>query len=193
VQYKLGLTLNDKKMKIFFLFLVTISSLSASGQIKIINNTEFSEPDTTVQAMRHHDQRKAACFLNGNFVSPTVMSSLLSDVIEDFEVVFKSVEVEGVLYDRYFKISTRKNYNPKIITLRELREQELKLKKSAVFTIDDVLINAADNAYYVDQNGLSAVTIDKFKSGDTELLLIKITTKMPRSLKIRGAQYALAH
>lgn len=155
--------------------------------------------DSSIKIVYVHEDtatKTPAFFLNGRFV---YYPSFNAKIIDNINVVKEAINIDGIEYPGQVYITTKKGYEPKLISLTDLKDKYTNLKnKPAVFTIDGDFINADYDKYLVDENNLLQIDIDKFKNAkeNIDLGLIKLLTKSDSNIKksqeirIRGKEVA---
>jgi hypothetical protein len=141
--------------------------------------------------------RTTAIFLDGKFLNQTLMGTLDPQQIESIKVLNENIRIDGVDYYGQVQIKTKNYYEPKAISLNELKEKYTNLKdKAALFMLDGNIISGDYDKYIVDENYLLSITIDSIKNPkeNIDLGLVKILTKTKENIKkanqiiIRGAE-----
>jgi hypothetical protein len=90
------------------------------------------------------------------------------------------------MYYGQIHITTKNSYNPKIISLTELKEKYTNLKSEpTIFIIDGEIITSDYDEYVVDENLLWRIYIDKVENEkeNIDLKFIKLLTKSEENLK----------
>ena len=150
-----------------------------------------------VYADKESNIKKPAYFLNNKFISGTLFSTLNPMLIESINILKENIQIDGILYYGQIQIRTKNNYSPQIISLRELKEKYTNLKnKSTIFMVDEVIVNADYDNYFVDENYLLKIVVDKVENTkeNIDLGLIKLLTKSDENIKnsknirIRGTE-----
>ena len=109
----------------------------------------------------------------------SILNNLDPQEIEDIKIVKPSGTNNSVSLAQ-IRITVKNNYTPKLISLTEIKEKYTNLgKSSAVFLIDEKLIEKDYDKYMVDENRIFAITIDKFTNPkeNLEINLVKITKR----------------
>jgi hypothetical protein len=195
------------KMKNIFILAFTILSANAFGQvpankingliIKPNNNLKYDTSLKVTYVNKESDTKKPAYFLNGKFISETLITTLNPLLIEGINIVKGDFRIDSVVYYGKIEIKTKNSYNPEVISLQQLKEKYIDLKRQPViFMIDGVIINADYGNYFVDQNYLFRIIVDKIENTKENInfALIKLLTKSEKNLEeskkinIRGAE-----
>ncbi len=152
-----------------------------------------------VYANKESNINKPAYFLNGKFVSETLLGTLNPNQIESINVVKDNIQIDNIQYSGQIHITTKSSYAPKLISLTHLKEKYTNLKnKSALFMIDGSIINANYDKYMVDENNLLTIIVDKIENTQEkiDLGLIKLLTRSDenirksKEIRIRGTEVA---
>jgi len=144
-----------------------------------------------------------AIFINGRFViAGYLLNGLDPRKIENIDVVKTDTLIDHIHYSGQVHIKTKSdyNYNPRSISLTELKNKYTNLKgKPVLFIIDGNFVNADYDKYMIDENSLLTIIIDKFQNvkENIDLGLIKLLTKSEENIKnrkqimIRGTEFGL--
>jgi hypothetical protein len=198
-------------MKKFYILLFAFAATNSFGQTTnsntpgIVTDTKNTVAmDTTlkvVYAEKKDTIQAPAYFLNDKFVDQTLFGTLNPKLIESLNVVKATVQIDKVLYYGQIHIKTKGNYNPKIISLTDLKEKYTNLKdKPVLFMIDGIIINADYDNFVVDENNLLKIIVDKLHNAkeSIDLGLIKLLTKSDENLKraneiiLRGTEVTMS-
>ena len=88
----------------------------------------------------------------------------------------------------HIKTRSDYNYNPKTISLTELKNKYTEFKGNPViFMIDGNIVNADYNNYVIDENNVLTIIVDKFQNAKESIDwgLIKLLTKSEENIKKR--------
>jgi molybdopterin converting factor small subunit len=198
-------------MKKFYILLFAFAATNSSGQTTNSNTPGIAADtkntaamDTTlkvVYAEKKDTIQAPAYFLNDKFVNQTLFGTLNPKLIESLNVVKANVQIDKVQYYGQIHIKTKDNYNPKIISLTDLKEKYTNLKdKPVLFMIDGIIINADYDNFVVDENNLLKIIVDKLQNAkeSIDLSLIKLMTKSDENLKkaneiiLRGTEVTMS-
>jgi len=133
-----------------------------------------------------------AIFINNKYINTTAYElSLNTDLIESINLIKKDIKVDSILYKRQFRITTKNNYTPKLISLQKVKEKYTNYKdKSVLFMIDGDLIRSDYNNSLIDENYILRVFIDRIiiDKDRIDLGLIKILTKSKKNIQFLKEQ-----
>ena len=206
-QVQVSKCINMKKL--FVVLLTTwMTNVFAQAPANKVNVTglrlnEMSINDTSLKVMYADsagNNSKPAYFVNHQFVSETLLTTLNPMLIADINVIKKNAWFNNIEYDGQIQITTKNNYQPQVISLHQLKEKYTNLKnKPAIFMIDGVIINGDYDSYVVDESNLLRIIIDKVENTkeNIDLGLIKLLTKSEENIKkskqirIRGTEQVL--
>lgn len=159
--------------------------------------------DSTVRviyANNLHKGQEPAWYINGKFIGGGGLATLSPDMIDNINILKDDVQIDNIKYHGQIHIQTKSSYDPKLITLTELKDKYTNLKdKSVVFMIDGKIIHADYTRYVVDENYLLQIVVDKINNPkeNIDLGLINILTKTEENIKrskqiiLRGAPVAM--
>ncbi|MHA7108745.1 hypothetical protein ACRTDU_01390 [Sunxiuqinia elliptica] len=165
--------------------------------VKTISASDIPIPFVKYQPSTERE-KQPACFINGQFVKSLLIQSLPSQVIDSLKVFRKEITIDGENYYGKLDIKLKKDYQPKFISLMELKKKHTSLSnQSAIFMLDNEVIKGEYTQCLVDENNILQLIIDQVKTNDTAIDLIRILTKTEDNIKqaqtihIRGSQYPL--
>lgn len=187
-------------MNQLFIFLLVFAATNSFGQITNIKAPGISvtgvnpKRDTTLRVIhvdRNKPERQPVFVINGKYViNQSLVNSLDPKWIENIEVANGDTLINNVQYNGKIRIKTKSdyNYNPKPISLTELKNKYTEFKgKPVIFMIDGNIVNADYDNYVIDENNLLTIMVDKFQNTkeSIDLGLIKLLTKSEENIKKR--------
>ncbi len=152
----------------------TLDSLLHDTTLKVIYTNEENQP------------QKPAYFLNGQLVNQITLTTLNPEQIDSIHFFKKNIKVDGNRYYGEFYIKTKSGYNPKLISLTNLKEKYTNLgNKTAVFMIDGNFVNGDFDKCLVDENYLLRIIVDHVTNikEQLDLAVIKLLTKSEENIK----------
>lgn len=184
-------------MKYILIFVIALFSQNVTSQIRIIKVPEvkntstqkISEPDTIIRVVyidKNVSEKKPAYYLNGQFVCATLLKTLDPDIIEGINVEKQEIEIGGIKYYGQILINTKSAYEPKLISLTDLKLKYTDLKStSTIFMIDNEIINEDYYKSLVDENYILKISIEKIENKKERLnfSLVRILTRTEENLK----------
>lgn len=187
-------------MKALFVFALAIWTTNTFGQIPInkpngiiINLNKGLESDSSLKVVyvnKESNIKKPAYFLNEKLVNETLIGTLNPMLIDSIKVLKDSIQIGNIQYYGQIHIKTKSSYNPKLISLTDLKDKYTKLKnESVVFMIDGKIINADYDKYMVDESYLLTIIVDPIENSkeNINIGLIKLLTKS-KEIRIRGTE-----
>ena len=188
-----------KKFILFISMLLTVTAFAQNPTIKLRTHKEGNDTPKIIYAEEENKTHpQPAFFINGKFLN-TGVSSLNPNQIDSISVIKDKITIAGTEYMGQVHIKTKSNYISKIISLNGLKEKYTNSKnKSTIFMIDDNLISGDYNDYFVDENYLISITIDKVENTKENIHIdvIKLITKSEENIRkskqiiIRGNELA---
>ena len=184
-------------MRQILLLVITTLTINAFGQIenlkaKIVNNSNQFEKignDTILQVsyVNHSDSdRKPAYYINGKYINATILKTINPQLIDSINVVKRDVEIDGKSYYGLIYIQLKNNYNPKLISLTDLKLKYTNLTKtSSILMIDNEIINGDYSKYIVDENYILKIIVEKIdnKEENLQVNVIRLLTKTEENIK----------
>ena len=182
--------------KAFFIASILLS-INSFGQIKtekvnglkITNQDTVSENDTIIKVVYKNEiknNKKPAYFINGKLTNESILRTLNPNEIATVNVEKKNIEIENIKYHEQLYIVTKLTYQPKFISLNNLKLKYTNVKdNSTIFKIDDEIINADYENYLVDEKYILRIIVEKFenKNENLNVNIINLTTKTPKNIK----------
>jgi hypothetical protein len=187
-------------MKTLLILTFAVWSTSTFGQTPSNKELEKDTSIKVVYANKESNINKPAYFLNGKFVSETLLGTLDPNQIDSINVK-GNIQIDNIRYSGQIHIKTKSSYAPKLISLTDLKEKYTNLKnKSVVFMIDGIIINDDYDTYMVDESYLLTIIVDKIENTQEkiDLGLIKLLTrsdeniKKSKEIRMRGTEAALS-
>ena len=182
-------------MKKTFFILTFLLSIYSFGQVKSekvnglkITETEINvEKDTIIKVTYKNgveNNKKPAYFINEKLVNESILKTINPNEIESVNVEKNDIEIENVKYYGKLKIITKSNYNPKLISLNNLKSKYIKTKiNEVIFKIDNEIINADYEKYIVDENYILKLIVENYEKDNLKISLINIVTKTEENIK----------
>jgi hypothetical protein len=188
-------------MNRFLILLLLLAATYSFGQSNSpaapgisVDTAKSAAADTALRVV-YADKMKAglqpAIFINGRFVmGGSLLNGLDPRKIENIDVIKADTLIDNIHYSGKVQIKTKSdyNYNPKSISLTEVKNKYTNLKgKPVLFIIDGNFVNADYDKYMIDENSLLTIIIDKFQNvkENIDLGLIKLLTKSEENIKNR--------
>lgn len=168
----------------------------------VIKPQQSLTTDTTLKVVymtKSTSTQEPAYFLNGKFVDRSLLATLDPKIIDSINVAKGIIQIDSVEYNGQIYIKTKSSYNPKLISLTNLKDKYTNLKnKFAAFMIDGNIVNADYDKYMVDENDVLQIIVDNIKNAkqNIDIAFIKLLTKSDenikrtREIRIRGAEVA---
>jgi len=187
-------------MKQLIMLLLVFATTNSFGQITngkapgIILADTGKNPyrDTTLRVIhvdRNKVERQPAFIINGKYVmNQSLLNSLNPNWIENIQVAKSDTIINNVQYIGIIRIKTKSDYNPKTISLTELKNKYTEFKnKPVIFMIDGNIVNADYDNYVIDENNVLTIIVDKFQNTKESIDwgLIKLLTKSEENIKKR--------
>ena len=187
------------KMKLFLIFITSILTLSANGQIapalrgKAAGIETFSTSNKTVDtvpSVRYNNIENAglqpAYYLNGKFVNKSSLSTFDPQFIDSIHIEKKEMEIENKKYYGQVYITMKKEYTPKLISLTDLEQKYTNLRNGiTVFMIDDDIIKEDYDQYLVDENYILKIIVDtiEMKKEKATVNVVRLLTKSKENIE----------
>ena len=128
-----------------------------------------------------------AYFVNDRFVQN--LGSINPEQIKSINVVKRDTVIGTHTYAGQIHLKTKEEYTPKLISLAELKDKYTSFKEiPVVFMLDADVINSDEESYFVDENNLLTIIVDKLKTNkdNVEIGVIKLLTKSKENIDKRN-------
>lgn len=157
-------------------------SESLSG-IKIGKRTIYTTSDTIPVVVNLKDSKATSnilWYLNGQVVEEQVLNTIDSKRIEEMNVEKRSVELNGRHYEGIIYVTTMESYNPRLITLNELKTKYLDVinELPTLFLIDGAVINEDYDTYLVDEKYILKIDYQIVNNSKENLNTVVVTLIM---------------
>lgn len=182
-------------MKKTFLILTLLLSIYSFGQLKseklnglkITETTINAENDTIIKVIYKNEvenNKKPAIFINEKLVNESILKTINPKEIESVNVEKNDIEIENVKYYGKIKIITKNKYNPKLISLNNLKSKYVKTRMDdVIFKIDNEIITADYDKYVVDENYILKLVVENYEKEKLKISFITIITKTEDNIK----------
>lgn len=195
-------------MRRILIVVITTLTMNVFGQIDGLNaKVEFNPnqlekigEDTIPQISYvtiNNSDRNPAYYINGKYMSETILKTITPQLIDSIKVVNGVIELDGKNYYGQIYIQLKKNYNPKLISLTDLKLKYTNLTNtSSIFMIDNEIINGDYSKCIVDENYILKIIVEKIdnKEENLQVNIIRLLTKTEENIKkskqiwIRGTE-----
>jgi len=195
-------------MRRILILVITTLTMNVFGQIDglnakiVFNQNKFEKigEDTIPQISyvnTNVSNRNPAYYINGKYISGTIIKTINLQLIDSIKVVRRDVEIDGKNYYGQIYIQLKKNYNPKLISLADLKLKYTNLTNtSSIFMIDNEIINGDYSKYIVDENYILKIIVEMIdnKEENLQVNIIRLLTKTEENIKkskqiwIRGTE-----
>lgn len=184
-------------MKKLILIIIALTSTQLFAQTtKHMSSTAGRDSSLRVIIVDKEQQKKQpGYFVNGRFVES--LGHISPKVIESLNIIKSDTLVGNKIYSVQIHATTKTDYVPNLISLADLKKKYTSFKDMpVVFMIDTDFINADEESYYVDENSLLTIVVDKLgkNKNNMEIGLIKLLTKSEKNIidrntiRIRGEE-----
>lgn len=182
-------------MKKTFLILTLLLSIYSFGQLKseklnglkITETTINAENDTIIKVIYKNEvenNKKPAIFINEKLVNESILKTINPKEIESVNIEKNDIEIENVNYYGKIKIITKNKYNPKLISLNNLKSKYVKTRiDDVIFKIDNEIITADYDNYVVDENYILKLVVENYEKEKLKISFITIITKTEENIK----------
>ncbi len=133
-----------------------------------------------------NNKAKMAYFLNGQMIDETVLKTLDPTIIADVNVISGNYEIDNITYPGKIQIFTKDDYTPKISSLNQIKNKYTNLSNApTVFLLDNEIVNIDYDRFWVDENYLLEIVVEKIENPKENILLnvVKLFTKSMENLK----------
>ena len=141
-------------------------------------------PDVSYLSLNTHEIQPAY-FLNGHLVDETFVRCMDAQKIENIEVIRDSIKIENVQYYGQIRIESKRDYQPKIISLKDLILKYTALTAPPdIIMIEERLYTEDYEHKYVDEKYILKIVVQELKSDnrDGKLILAKLITRTEQNV-----------
>ncbi len=161
----------------------------ASG-VNIFQKKIDLSQDTIPQVIYLTEKKKhedVLFFLNGQAFTEHGLEMLDPQDIEGITVQKDSMLVNGHMYTGQIYIDTKKEYQPKLISLNQLKEKYVKLvnESPTLFMLNDKLIENNYDTFKVDEKHILSIEVQSVNNSqeDININVIKLISKTEENIK----------
>ena len=157
--------------------------------LKITTTETSTENDTIIKVVYKNEienNKKPAYFINGKFFNESILKTLNPNEIATVNVEKADIEIDNVNYFGKIKIETKSNYNPKLISLNNLKAKYLKFKENqTIFKIDNEIVKEDYDNFMVDENFILRIIVEKYENKKEKLNVsfVNLITKTEENIK----------
>ncbi len=165
---------------------VSNDALHSSVLINLYATSDSGIKVTYITKSTAIEKSKMAYFLNDQMIDESVLKTLDPNIISDIKVASGTFEYENNSFSGKIQVYTNVEYTPKLITLSDMKMRYISIASAAtVFEIDNEVVNSAYDRFWVDQNYLLEIIIEKIENLKENLALhiVKIYTKSSENIK----------
>ena len=128
-----------------------------------------------------------------------MVTTINLELIEKLDVIKKTIEIKGRIYNSQILLTMKSDYLPKLISLTNLKSKYTNLNQQvALFLLDGKIVNADYDDFVVDESNILSITVEKADKvkGNSDMNLIKLLNRTPeniaksKQIRIRGANLA---
>ena len=182
-------------MKKTFFISILFLSIYSFGQVKsekvnglkITENKIKVENDTIIKVIYKKEvenNRKPAYFINEKLVNESIFKTINPNEIANVNVEKNDIAIENVKYYGKIKITTKSEYNPKLISLNKLKSHYIKTRiNDVIFKIDNEIINADYDKYIVDEKYILKLIVENYQKENLKISFINIIKKTEENIK----------
>ena len=183
-----------KKLQYFALIFISIN-IFGQNQIEKLNGLKMSNKeivdlnDTIINVFYKKNiesEKKPAYFVNGLLANINIFKTINPNDIETVDVKKEKIEIENIKYYGQIYLITKSTYNPKYLSLNDLKLKYTNIRdNSIIFKIDDEIIYENYEKYLIDEKFVLRIVVEKFENKNEKLRvnIINLTTKTLENIK----------
>ncbi|WP_164110219.1 MULTISPECIES: hypothetical protein [Sphingobacterium] len=147
--------------------------------------------DTSLKVIivdKEKQRQQPVYFINGQFVR--LLGHIKSEHIESIDITKGDILIGNQTYNGQIHIKTKAGYSPKLISLSELKYKYTSFKETpVVFMLNTDIINSDQESYFIDENDLLTIIVDKLTTNkdNVEIGLITLLTTSKKNIDSRNA------
>lgn len=190
-----------KHMKLILILIILIWTIAVNGQIepikgKILNSSlnssarhEKTDNDTipsVIFVTTNNTDHQSAYFINGKHSTESILRTIDPQFVDSIKVLKEEIEIEGKIYYGQLYIQMKKDYNPKLISLTDLKlKYKTQGNTSTIFMIDNDIIKGDYSKCIVDEKYILRILVDKIENKEENLQvdIIRLLTKTEENIK----------
>lgn len=186
-------------MKSILILIISFWALSATGQIELLNkkdakvslNSSIKSNEFVIDTIPTVEFNKIenvglqpVYYINGEIVNQTVIKTIDPQLIDSIHVEKKEIVIKDKKYYGQIFLKMKKEYQPKLISLTDLKSKYLSQTSTpAIFMIDDEIIKGAYENYLVDEKFILKIVVDNMEEKEQKLEIIRLLTKSEENIK----------
>ncbi|MFK7060577.1 hypothetical protein V3Q90_10650 [Flavobacterium oreochromis] len=174
-------------MKNNLIVILLVSSIFvAKAQVTGLQINDKKEKRSLSMFFNNLDEgKKCAVFINGEQRSFIELQSINQKLIGSYIVEKKSIKIKSKEYQEQLYIVTKDNYQPKRISLKEIRKKNVKMQNlPCVYFVDGSLVNIDEENIFLDENNILEICCHLFNAKENlKLNIIEIFTKSDKNIE----------
>jgi len=199
-------------MKLILILIFSIHILSAKGQTESLKKKDSksilspslkskSAHIDTIPSIEYlktnQTEVQPAYFIDGKLFNPTILKTIDPKLVDSIHVEKKEIKLREKKYYGQIFIKMKNEYNPRFISLSDLKLKYTKLTNSpTIFIIDNEIIKDDYSNYIVDEKYILKIIVDKIENEEENLYVqtLQLLTKKEENVKkskeirIRGTE-----
>jgi len=188
-------------MRLILILVISFWTLSVTGQIettskkdaKISLNSSIRNKEFVIDTILMVEYTKTdniglqpAYYINGELANPTIIKTIDPQLIDSIHVEKKEIEIKDKKYYGQIFLKMKKEYNPTLISLTDLRLKYLRpTNRLAIFMIDNDIVKSDYENYLVDEKFILKIIVDHVGNEEENLNIeiIRLLTKTEENIK----------
>ena len=201
-------------MKLILIFVISILTLSANGQIDpvkkalessvsgvSINSIKSKKNVDTIPVVEYSNSENIGLqpvyYINGKLSSHSILKTIDPQSIDSIHIEKNKIETGNKKYYGQIYITMKKEYAPKLISLTDLAQKYTNLKNGiTIFMIDNDIIKEDYNQCLVDEKNILKIIVDTVEAGNekSNINIVRLLTKSKenieksKEIRIRGLE-----
>lgn len=169
----------------------SILTIPNSGIIKYSSDKYGNDSLLTVEYVKPiKDSLPPAYYINGKYYDPSVCLAIDPKLIDSLRIEKNYVFINNTRHYGQVFIKLKKDYNPKLISLNEIKKKYTKAtSRPSIFIIDNEIIKDNYDDFLVDEKSILKIVVDILKNLDEKLhvQVIRLITKTEENIKRANA------
>ena len=191
-------------MRLILIFTICILTLSVNGQEKELKSknakvsinskikpttrekVDINSPLKVVNLDMDKPDRQPAYFIDGKHFNESILKTLNLQFIDSMTVIKEEITVEDKTFYGQIHIKMKGEYEPKIVSLTDLKSKYLKPShKPTIFIIDNDVVKSEYNEFLIDENYILRIETQVIKNEKEKLNInvIRLVTKTKENIE----------
>jgi hypothetical protein len=166
-------------VKIHFPLNTSIISMNTVDHSQINDSIPLIEYRRSIKT-----EKEPAYFINGDFINQFTLKTIDPLTIDSIYVDRKEIKINNTIYYGQIYVKLKDEYNPRFISLTDLKKKYVKSStRNFIFIIDNEIIRGDYEKLIVDEKYILKIVVDTMRSEKSDLDIIRLITRTKENIE----------